>query len=189
MDETYRLWFLVIPLVIVGGFAGFQYLTVATGTEVRLQTQPVDPRDPFRGNYVDLRYPFSDVTRVQQSYGQMPGLEALNGTESLQYTLEFNPDDDIYGLFEPGDNHYRLAGLYDDRPDLSSEQVCMRATVRHDVHWQWGIESFFAPPGMAQEIEQRRWDGENTTAIVRVDRRCNAVLRALEIGNTTYEAR
>jgi uncharacterized membrane-anchored protein len=50
-------WTLVAAQALLPlGLIGWNELALATGTEVTLRTAPVDPLDPFRGRYVQLRY-------------------------------------------------------------------------------------------------------------------------------------
>jgi uncharacterized membrane-anchored protein len=46
----------LVPL----GFVAHSEIKLSSGHEVRFRTIPVDPLDIFRGNYVQLRYPFSE---------------------------------------------------------------------------------------------------------------------------------
>jgi uncharacterized membrane-anchored protein len=48
-----------IQVALPLGIVGWNELALATGTEVRLATAPVDPVDLFRGRYVTLRYEIS----------------------------------------------------------------------------------------------------------------------------------
>lgn len=43
------------------GFILYKEYTLRTGTEVILKTEPVDPRDLFRGDYVVLNYEISTL--------------------------------------------------------------------------------------------------------------------------------
>lgn len=46
----------IVLVVLVGAFVAFNELKYKEGTSVYLETQPVDPRDLFLGDYVILRY-------------------------------------------------------------------------------------------------------------------------------------
>ncbi len=61
--------------------------TLFTGDSILLRVIPVDPRDPLRGDYVILRYPFSNLW--PQGYGHWD--ESRIGSEVF-VTLE--PDSD-----------------------------------------------------------------------------------------------
>lgn len=64
MTRRARIVFLALgglQLALPLGTVGWTEVQIARGTEVRLQTIPVDPRDLFRGDYVVLRYEISSV--------------------------------------------------------------------------------------------------------------------------------
>ena len=64
MSRRERIAFLALvglQLALPLGTVGWTEVQLARGTEVRLQTVPVDPRDLFRGDYVILRYEISQV--------------------------------------------------------------------------------------------------------------------------------
>ena len=53
---------LAVPLAL----AGLAAADLAFGEEIRLQAQPIDPIDVFRGNYVVLRYEISSLQAVSE---------------------------------------------------------------------------------------------------------------------------
>jgi len=53
--------FLVAVLLVPLGIIALNEVRLATGTHVLLHVEPVDPNDPFRGEYVALDY---DISRV-----------------------------------------------------------------------------------------------------------------------------
>ncbi len=59
-------FFGVVALLLVFPLATIAYneVKLATGDEVRLRTQPIDPVDFFRGRYVTLSYDISSVRTV-----------------------------------------------------------------------------------------------------------------------------
>ncbi|WP_066249906.1 GDYXXLXY domain-containing protein [Neobacillus drentensis] len=50
-----------LPVVILLGLCITPVYTMLTGEEMILQTKPLDPSDPFRGDYVTLRYEAEEV--------------------------------------------------------------------------------------------------------------------------------
>jgi uncharacterized membrane-anchored protein len=52
------------------GLVGYNEARLAFGYDVRLKVEPVDPTDPFRGEYVDLSY---EVSQVRISGDLSPG--------------------------------------------------------------------------------------------------------------------
>ena len=51
---------LLLILAVLGGSVLYQEYLLAHATKIILKTAPLDPRDPFRGDYVILRYEIQD---------------------------------------------------------------------------------------------------------------------------------
>lgn len=70
-----------IPIIILLGMCVQPLYTLLNGEEIILQTRPVDPSDPFRGDYVNLNYEAEQVPidrvdgavvrKVQNGLGQV----------------------------------------------------------------------------------------------------------------------
>ncbi|HEX3033067.1 MAG TPA: GDYXXLXY domain-containing protein [Bacillota bacterium] len=56
---------MLIPILILLGMTVKPVMALYNGQEVRLKTQPVDPSDIFRGDYVTLNYEINDVNLTQ----------------------------------------------------------------------------------------------------------------------------
>ena len=54
----------LLQLAVLGGLFVYSQYPLWVGTEVRLATVPVDPRDLFRGQYVRLNYAPSRCKRT-----------------------------------------------------------------------------------------------------------------------------
>jgi len=134
--------------------------TLATGEKIVLQTVPVDPRDLFRGDYVNLRYTIS----------------------TLEGYLGFAAGDRVYvGLAQQGDiwdavsaSHSRSDGLY------IKGRVTRAWRTGLDV--EYGIESYFVPEGTGHIIERAR----DVKVRVAVDSSGNAVIKALLVDGQPF---
>jgi uncharacterized membrane-anchored protein len=66
------IFFVLLQVVLLVGIIGYRQYWAATGERILLKTTPVDPRDIFRGDYVNLRYEISslnlDELAVKQSF-------------------------------------------------------------------------------------------------------------------------
>lgn len=114
---------LVVQVVVVLVVAGPWLLARATGDEYRLQVAPLDPRDPFRGSYVDLR---------------LRGVPAFSARDGRVYVaLRRNPD-----------GTYRGSGTRSAKP---AKGPFLRCNVS-DAEVQCGIESFFTSSDEAQRL-------------------------------------
>ncbi|WP_439496894.1 GDYXXLXY domain-containing protein [Bosea sp. (in: a-proteobacteria)] len=127
-----------------------------SGSEVRLRTAPVDPRDLFRGDYVILSYDISTLD--------------LNG---LQGDREFSRGEQVQVQLAPDPEGFaRPVGIYRTRPTGSgdvfidgriiSTGACPRAEDgridcsrdRNGVRIAYGLESYFVPQGSGLAIER-----------------------------------
>jgi len=53
---------IMLQLCVIGGLIFSQQLVVNTGLKTYLELEPLDPRDPFKGDYVTLNYKISNLT-------------------------------------------------------------------------------------------------------------------------------
>jgi uncharacterized membrane-anchored protein len=82
------------------------------GEEILLKTAPVDPRDIFRGDYVNLRYDISTIDIV-----------------NISSDGNFNYGDDIYAVLWKGEKFWYVRNVMHYRPPLQRDEVCMKGKV------------------------------------------------------------
>ena len=135
----------------------------ATGEELRLRVQPVDPIDPFRGAYVTLGYPDLRRNDAESFEGGLGSME--DGSES----------GDVYVSLTRRGEVWRATGWSRERPAEGRFLAC------NDRDWQirCGIESYFLPQDEARRVEGEVRDGR-LVAVVKVDGRGNAAIVGLE---------
>ena len=61
MRRLFIVLCIAAQILVLGVMAGKREFILATGERVFLRTAPIDPRDPFRGDFVRLRYDISTV--------------------------------------------------------------------------------------------------------------------------------
>lgn len=131
----------------------------ATGDEVALALEPVDPLSLFRGNYVDLEY---DVDLDAEA-------AALVGR------LEWGAP--VYVVFDDA-RPARILRVTPDRPELAEGQTCVRGRAQGRTGVEFPeLEQFFVTPDEGRELER---DLGNMVGIVKTTGSCRAVLMALE---------
>ncbi|MEN8169736.1 MAG: GDYXXLXY domain-containing protein [Pseudomonadota bacterium] len=134
-------------LILIGMYARAS-LPLWIGTEIRVKTQPVDPRSLFRGNYARLRYDFSTIP-----YDEFMADAALRNGEKVYISLQKNAS----GLYE-------YADAWLEEPE---EGIYLRGRVeqrrytsaRGPVRIKYGIEAYFAPKEKALALEKELRDG------------------------------
>lgn len=118
---------LLVPVAVYG-----QLSARLTGEELLLRVGPVDPIDPFRGAYVDLRYP------------------DIEPTESDRKSFEDEDRGDLYVLLEERDGVMVAERFSRIRPDQGTYLAC------DDGDWQLrcGIDSLFLPQEEAERVQR-----------------------------------
>lgn len=140
------------------------------GKEVVLQTEPVDPRDLMRGDYVSLRYQISSIKR-----DAVQGAPSA-GERTLYVTVK--PDGDGLAQFS--------RASFAPFTDLSDGEVQLRGTAVNTIlnapgaiiSVLYGIERYYLPEGEGRRVEDAQ-HAKRITAVVVVDRNGQAVLKSL----------
>ncbi len=126
---------------------------ISNGTRISLSTAPIDPRDPFRGDFVRLRYALNNLQNAPVRW-QPEDYSAEKG-DKVYAILSLQPS----GLHE-------LEYFTNIKPEnLSSpEKIALRGRIsqhnasfdnrRHGI--KFGIEQLFIEQGSGLDIEQRQ---------------------------------
>lgn len=173
-----------IPLVVlVAGLqtAALAYIVVGRdrllkhGREVIMQVQPLDPRDIFRGDYVTLGYPISQINVAD---GQLPdGIEKGGAF----FAVLSKGADDAWSVA-------RIAASYPT--DAGPDDLVVRGRVQsiytgpdgkgYAINARYGIETYFVAEGTGKKIEEEVRE-RSVKAIVAVGSDGEAALKGLII--------
>lgn len=104
-------------------------MLAADSRTVLLQVAPVDPRDPFRGDFVNLSYAASRAT----------------------YHIPAGSTVYVPLIAEPDGRHYRSG---DPQRDPPAQQPYLRGRVVRPGWAEFGIEKYFVPEGQGHTYEQ-----------------------------------
>lgn len=163
MKRSYKIGLIVtLQVLFLFGMIGVRYFTLSSGTPVLLKATPVDPWDAFRGEYVMLEY---DITWIKGE-----GLD-----------LKSNQPKDVYVVLEKGEKYWNAAGIYLDKPDLTSDQIFVKGEVgyfndfKDEYHVSYGIESYFVEEGTGIGLQQAKvFDAQ-----IKIDRFGSAVIEKI----------
>jgi uncharacterized membrane-anchored protein len=152
------------------------------GAEVVLKTEPVDPRDLLRGDYVTLGY----------SISSFPATE-IEGDSNTHYD-ESSP---IYVALKKGAD-----GIWDKNrasavpiSDLKPDEVLIAGRARNgftpqtsdNIRVDYGIERFYVPEGEGRVIETER-NERRIDAVIRINAKGRAQMkRLLDAGVALYD--
>lgn len=147
------------------------------GTEIVLRTQPVDPRDLLRGDYVILGY---DITRI-----------ALASVENAPDTVSRNQP--IHVFVKPGsDGLATLSRASLDENATPNTDEIMLAGKAHLIGGttllvDYGIERYYVPEGEGLAIEDAQRE-QRVDAVIAVSESGTAQIKALRIdGEMIFE--
>jgi uncharacterized membrane-anchored protein len=152
------------------------------GREVTLQTQPVDPRDLLRGDYVVLRYDIS-----QLSAGALAGKTA--GTRDPVVFVKLAPN--ANGLYE-------AVSVSAEPVAVTAPEILIRGRVSHScgstsrtfcdkLTIKYGLESYFVPEGEGRKLEQARNQQKLRVVAAVLPSGRAAIKRLLLDGEPVYE--
>ncbi|MDR0328240.1 MAG: GDYXXLXY domain-containing protein, partial [Planctomycetaceae bacterium] len=123
---------------VLGAMIANEMVPHVYGTTIRVTTVPVDPRDLFRGDYVVLRYEFSNSSSI-------PGYHDGNNSPSRTVFVTMKQEGDLW----------KADGFSYTRP---KEGIFLRGTLHYNTI-KYGIESYFVQEGKGKAIEDAmRWE-------------------------------
>jgi uncharacterized membrane-anchored protein len=192
LNRTVKLLLLIVlQSAALITMVGMKQHTLNTGIPVLLETEPIDPRSLFSGDYVILNYKISSLD-----------LNKLGNDKR-----EFKSNETVYVSLKPGKPYWEPVGVAHEISSTAPGNVVLKGTVDwvSDSFWNpatqkeekgkflrayYGIENYFVPEGEGREIERRVLDGVDQKIDVRVavDMKGNAGIQAILVnGETRYE--
>lgn len=156
------------------------------GREIVLKTEPVDPRDLMRGDYVRLGY--TDVSSIDE--------DLVEGGWPAQDTTA-----PVWLVLTPGSDgaYVAKAASFTKPPAVSGEDVVLRSLparitvarpgsgVNSVGPLSFGIERYYVPEGEGLEIEKAQNEGRTTVAIRLSEDGEPQIARLMIDGETLYE--
>ncbi|MGL4859570.1 MAG: GDYXXLXY domain-containing protein [Enterobacteriaceae bacterium] len=131
--------------------AGYNYSIVAkerliaTGQEVILQLQPLDPRSLMQGDYVELRFAAAeDINKDLAAHGLAPKVEAWQKSAPRKLPKGL-------AVFTLRDGYHHFVRMDDGSP-LQKSEVLLEYKQRHN-RIVFGGGSFFVQEGTGRAVE------------------------------------
>jgi uncharacterized membrane-anchored protein len=140
--------------------AGVREMIIHTGKSVFLKTAPLDPRDPFRGDYVSLKYEISEIP-LKKFKGVLPS------DRSARY----------YTVLKKGDeNLFELDYCSTIRPECDTvfikgrnENRWFNPATQKYLLLKYGIEKYFVQQKKGLDIEKRAGRGNDVHVPLEVE--------------------
>ncbi len=172
---------LAVEVAALAAMIADKQWTLSTGTPVLLQTEPVDPRSLFMGDYARLNYTIS----------QLP----LTGEAALAGDKDFKRHDTVWVALKPEPGGAKAISVHHQRNAVPAGLIALKGEVddfdgggwvrtgnrqarQHTLFVRYGIEQYFVQEGTGRQIE-RPTGGEKVTIHVAIDSRGKAGIQAV----------
>jgi uncharacterized membrane-anchored protein len=146
---------IALQFVALSAMAAPHAYTYATGKEVVLMSEPVDPYALFRGDYVTLGYKFT------------------------RSTAGFDLNEPVWVVLENKGNqweHVKVTG--GERPATADNQIALRGNIdEYSSRIKCGIEQFYVPEGKGRELERH----QHLKVTIAVDQFGHAVVKNVQV--------
>jgi len=185
MMKKYRVYLLVLVVVLqtaaLMGMVAVKHRTLITGKPILLETEPIDPRSLFRGDYVRLNYAISRL-----AYTEVAG------------DRDFKLHDPVYVVLRKGEKFWQAVSVHHQMPAHGPDSVVIRGEAQYPGIWvdgesreginvRYGIEYYFVPEGEGMALE-RPADGEEVTMLIAVDEKGDSAIKAVLVnGEVRYK--
>ncbi len=160
---------IVIQLVIIFSIIIFKVAVLTGGAEVLLRIEPIDPRDPLRGDHLTFQYRISNIS---------PYL--------FNYTPVKEGDTVYVPLEQQGKYWVVVKGVQKTKPK-DTENIFIRGKVSKisgsRIYIVYGIEDYFIPEGAGRDFTFWR---REVSAKVSIDRDGNAVLKQIYVDDKLW---
>ncbi|WP_161852256.1 GDYXXLXY domain-containing protein [Bradyrhizobium sp. CCBAU 051011] len=174
----------LVQIALLGVMIVDRMQVLRDGTEVTLQTRPVDPRDFLRGDYVVLGY---DITQLPAG----PLQNQPSGERNPLVYVKLTPNRD--GVHEPISVHTAPVAVashevlirgrvtYGASCGSKSDVFCEKLTINYN------LESYFVPEGEGRKLEDLRNQRKLLVVAAVLPSGRAAIKRLLIDGKPVYE--
>ena len=155
-------WIVVAgQLVFLLGFIAVKEVALRTGTEVVLQTVPVDPRSLLQGDYAVLDYEIADLPPFMRD-------EPIGET--------------IYVVLKDEGNVWTGARYSASLRSVEGE-IYIKGRVDRQGHSDFGIRTYFVPEGTGHIIE----GAQDVKVAVNLDSEGNAIIKQILVDGRPFD--
>lgn len=157
-------WIVVAgQLVFLIGFIAVKEVALRTGTEVVLQTVPVDPRSLLQGDYAILEY---EIARLP---------------DYPRYLRELERGAAIYIVLEEVGEVWKQREYRQSHPSAGS--LFIRGQIDRPGHADFGIGTYFVPEGTGHIIER----AQDVKVVVKLDADGNAIIKDVLVDGRPFD--
>ncbi|OZM56778.1 hypothetical protein CIB95_11205 [Lottiidibacillus patelloidae] len=139
--------FIGIQVLVLFFITFTHYATEWYGEEIRLKTEPIDPRDLFYGDYVTLRYDINNVSTND-----------VEVNVPLDDSYNYRP---VYVVIEKKD-YGKVVSIHNNKPNVAKHHAVLKARMQYwgkgsrgnNIHLEYGFERYYADSETALELEK-----------------------------------
>ena len=122
-----------------------------SSTEITVRSIPVDPRHPFMGDYVILRYDFSWMEGAKPDFLE-PNVSSSGGRMSYHVPKEYNGRT-VYTVFVPDENESHLWRAEKTTLTRPESGVFLAGKIEYS-RIKYGIEQYYVQAGTGKDLEK-----------------------------------
>ncbi len=161
MKNKLLAWILFFRIAVAVWFVTYKEVSISTGTEVLLETAPVDPRDIFRGDYVILWYKISSACS-----------DFNNSREDWANGTDWEDSEKMYVQLDIDDQW--IANAIWCTTEKPQEGLFISWTFTSRFNTEFGIERYYVQEWSGKELEKIRW--QNLLMKVSIDKKWNPII-------------
>lgn len=140
----YLLAIIALQVILLLSIVAKHQYVVYAGQPITLKTAPIDPTDPFYGDYVTLHYEVNEIERQKVR-------------DELTAEEHGSP---VYVLLERKQQPwYEAIGVYRKRPVPGDNQAVIKGVLQYvdedRIYLEYGWERYYVPENTGREIEQQ----------------------------------
>ena len=174
-DRAWIKYFIItaIPIIILISMTITPLKAMLYGQEILLQTNPVDPTDAFRGDYVALSYKIDNVAiekfpqEIQNTKSMQQGPEGY--PESVYYDFSSIKNKQMYAVLKPAGQFYEVDKITFERP---RNGIYLKCNLDSNYYSPYGLESnktipvnygldkFFVPEKTGTQLQEASRQGQ-----------------------------
>ncbi|MAF20865.1 MAG: hypothetical protein CMI55_04300 [Parcubacteria group bacterium] len=175
---------LIILIMII-----FKLAVLTGGTEVILRIEPVDPRDPLRGDYVTFQYDISNISSYQLRDASVQNGQTVYVVLRSGYGGSWRVSEVLKN--KPSNNSVFIKGAIKSGADQPKPESFLIKGVRQipednfedDLNIVYGIEEYFIPEGAGRDFNF--WN-KDVLAKVILDENGNAIIKQIFVDGNPW---
>lgn len=135
----------IVQTLILGWMVADRVMILKSNSVVTLKSEPVDPRDLFRGDYVTLTYAITTLP-----------ITTLNGD------LAWKDGETIFVELMPVKDEWKAIAAFHSHTEPTPGNEIIRGQIdyldetRNIAHVKYGIERYYVPEGEGRTLEDQR---------------------------------